>query len=129
MPGYGFNFQWMFSKARPDQAPRGPDERALDFMAEFKLGFVRIPTDYRFWTADFDYQHPDEGVLALIDRYLAACSARGATSRQPSRWSARPWASPPWWPPRSLPTCGGASPFPGPSSGWPPWPRGTSSAA
>jgi endoglucanase len=76
MPLYGFNFQWMCSKGRPDQQPREADERALDFMAEFGFDFARIPTDYRFWTADFDYLHPDEKVLAFIDRYLAACRQR-----------------------------------------------------
>ena len=77
MPLYGFNFQWMFSKGRPDQQPREADERALDFMAEFGFDFARIPTDYRFWTAGFDYLNPDEKAIGFIDRYLAACQSRG----------------------------------------------------
>lgn len=73
---YGFNFLWMFSswRGRPAQPP---DERALDFLAAFGFNFVRIPTDYRFWTRDFDYFHPDESVWETIDSYLAACRARG----------------------------------------------------
>lgn len=72
---YGFNFLWMFIYGgKPAPAP---DERALDFLAEFGFNFVRIPTDYRFWTRDFDYFHPDESVWETIDSYLAACRARG----------------------------------------------------
>lgn len=75
MTYYGFNFLWMFTyEGKP---PLAPDERALDFLAAHGFNFVRIPTDYRFWTRDFDYFHPDESVWALIDRYLAACQARG----------------------------------------------------
>ncbi len=73
---YGFNFLWMYtwSEGRTAQAP---DERALDFMAQTGFNFVRIPTDYRFWTRDFDYQHPDETVLPALDLMLDACRARG----------------------------------------------------
>lgn len=73
---YGFNFLWMYvwqSGARPQP----PDEQALDFMAAFGFNFVRIPTDYRFWTRDFAYFQPDEAGLAYLDRYLEACRARG----------------------------------------------------
>ena len=76
MPRYGFNFQWMYVW-RPDQPPEPPDERALDFMAALGFNFVRIPTDYRFWTTDFDYFHPNEAVFEYLDRYLEACRARG----------------------------------------------------
>jgi len=72
---YGFNFQWMF--AYNGQPAQGPDERALDFLAEFGFNFVRLPTDYRFWTRDFDYFHPDERVWEQIDACLQACRARG----------------------------------------------------
>ena len=75
MTHYGFNFLWMFSWA-PDRAPAPPDERALDFLAAEGFNFVRVPTDYRFWTRDFDYLHPDEAVFAHLDRYLDACRAR-----------------------------------------------------
>jgi hypothetical protein len=75
MPRYGFNFLWMFIWA-PGQQPAPPDEKALDFMADFGFNFVRIPTDYRFWTKDFDYFHPDESIFGYFDRYLAACRAR-----------------------------------------------------
>ena len=73
---YGFNFQWMVSW-RPGQAPEPPDEKALDFLAATGFNFVRIPVDYRFWTTNFDYFHPDESVFHLIDQYLKACRSRG----------------------------------------------------
>ena len=76
MPRYGFNFQWMFS-FDPGRKPDAPDERALDFMAEMGFNFVRIPMDYRHWTQNFDYLHPDETVFTAIDNYLAACQSRG----------------------------------------------------
>jgi aryl-phospho-beta-D-glucosidase BglC (GH1 family) len=60
-----------------DQKPEPVDEKALDFLAKFGFNFVRIPLDYRFWTQDFDYFHPDESVFVLIDRYLEACRSRG----------------------------------------------------
>ena len=74
MPRYGFNFQWMF--AQPGEEPAEPDERALDFLAAFGFNFVRIPTDYRVWTPDFDYFHPQEDYFEYLDRTLAACRAR-----------------------------------------------------
>jgi endoglucanase len=75
MPHYGFNFQWMFSW-QEGHLPAEPDLKALDFIAGLGFDFVRIPTDYRFWTRDFDYLHPDEAVFAYLDRYLEACRAR-----------------------------------------------------
>jgi aryl-phospho-beta-D-glucosidase BglC (GH1 family) len=86
VPRYGFNFQWIFSQQKPEQAPQAsqapqapqePDERALDFMAGFGLDFVRIPSDYRFWTRDFEYFEPEEETLSFLDRYLQACRSRG----------------------------------------------------
>lgn len=74
MPNYGFNFQWMFSYH--GEHPEQPDERALDFMAEHGFDFVRIPTDYNFWTTDFNYFEPDETVFAYVDRYVEACKSR-----------------------------------------------------
>ncbi|MGV3614749.1 MAG: glycoside hydrolase family 5 protein [Fimbriimonas sp.] len=76
MPRYGFNFLWAFiwNEGKP---MRPADERALDFLAAHGLDFVRIPTDYRFWTRDFDYFHPDERVLEILDTHLEACRARG----------------------------------------------------
>jgi endoglucanase len=75
MPYYGFNFQWMFSWQK-GHLPAPADEKALDYMADLGFNFVRIPTDYRFWTVDYDYFHPDEAVFAYLDNYLAACRAR-----------------------------------------------------
>ena len=69
MPRYGFNFQWMFSWQAGRQ-PAAPDLKALDFMADLGFDFVRIPTDYRFWTKDFDYLHPDEAVLCWRRHFL-----------------------------------------------------------
>lgn len=75
MPRYGFNFQWIFGDA--SQPPQPPDERALDFLAQYGFDFVRIPCNYWFWTRDFRYYEPDEAVLAYLDQYLAACTQRG----------------------------------------------------
>ena len=74
MPRYGFNFLWMFIYR--DAPPPPPDLPALDLMAEVGLDFVRLPTDYNFWTRDFDYLHPDETVFEQIDGYLDACRQR-----------------------------------------------------
>ena len=76
MRHYGFNFQWMFSW-QPGHKPEPTDERVLDFLAQFGFNFVRIPTDYRFWTDGFDYFRPDESVFCYIDQYIVACRARG----------------------------------------------------
>lgn len=75
-PHYGFNFQWMFSTARSAK-PMPVDEKALDFLAATGFDFVRLPTDYRLWTQDFDYFHPDEKVIESIDEVLQACQTRG----------------------------------------------------
>ncbi len=74
---YGFNFLWMFSRNKWNPTPAEPDLKELDFVAEEGFNFVRIPTDYTFWTTDFDYTHPDEKILAYIDRYIDACRERG----------------------------------------------------
>jgi endoglucanase len=76
MPRYGFNFQWMFSHHGGRQ-PAPANEKALDFMAQFEFDFVRIPTDYRFWTRDSQYLDIDEEVFTHLDGYLAATRARG----------------------------------------------------
>jgi endoglucanase len=74
-PRYGFNFQWMFSAERtPTHQP--PDEKALDFLAATGFDFVRLPTDYRLWTRNFDYFHPDEQAFTVIDQTLEACRSR-----------------------------------------------------
>ncbi len=76
MPRYGFNFQWLFSYQSEFTRPE-PDERALDFLAVRGFDFVRLPMDYRFWTTNFDYFHPNETVWQLIDHTLDACRRRG----------------------------------------------------
>jgi hypothetical protein len=60
----------------PDQRPQATDEQALDFLAKFGFNFVRVPVDYRFWTRDFDYFHPDESVFCYLDEYIEACRSR-----------------------------------------------------
>ena len=75
MPRYGFNFLWMFSWEL-GKTPASVDLQALDFLAEYGFDFVRIPTDYRFWTKDFDYFQPNESVWSAIDSYLEACQQR-----------------------------------------------------
>lgn len=80
MPYYGFNFLWMFSSKRyfDAEAPQAADEKALDFIAELGLNFIRIPMSYRFWTKDYDYFHPDETIWErFIDQYIEACRQRG----------------------------------------------------
>lgn len=72
----GFNFQWMYSY-QPGSAPVEADEKALNFMAKHGFNFARIPTDYHFWTKDFDYRQPNETVFEFFDGYLRACQARG----------------------------------------------------
>lgn len=76
MPRYGFNFLWMYvyNPERPD--PQEANLRELDFIANEGFNFVRIPTDYNFWTRG-DYFHHDERILAYIDRYIEACNERG----------------------------------------------------
>ena len=76
MPRYGFNFQWMYV-CREGAEPKPADEQALDFMAGQGLDFARLPTDYRFWTTDADYLHPDERMWDHLDGYLDACRSRG----------------------------------------------------
>lgn len=76
MTRYGFNFLWMYV-SDDGRAPEPPDEKALDFLAATGFNFVRLPANYRTWTRDFDYFHPDEDVLTMIDSYLAACRSRG----------------------------------------------------
>ena len=61
----------------PDQRPEPADEGALDFLANYGFNFVRVPVDYRFWTKDFDYFHPDESVFCTLDEYIEACRSRG----------------------------------------------------
>jgi aryl-phospho-beta-D-glucosidase BglC (GH1 family) len=66
----------MFSKygnKKPEQA----DERELEFIAKHGFNFIRVPTDYRFWTKDYDYLHPDERVFEQIDTYFEACKKYG----------------------------------------------------
>ncbi len=57
MQRYGFNFGWMYAWEE-GRTPEPADERALDFMAEYGFNFVRIPTNYPFWTRNFDYFRP-----------------------------------------------------------------------
>ena len=74
MKKYGFNMLWMFS--HHGQKPGKADERQLDFIAKHGFNFIRIPTDYNFWTKDFDYLHPDEDVFGEIDSYFSECRKR-----------------------------------------------------
>jgi aryl-phospho-beta-D-glucosidase BglC (GH1 family) len=72
---YGFNMLWMFSHRYAEA--KAPDLRQLEFIAKHGFNFIRVPLDYRFWTREDDYRHPDEDVLAMIDAYLDACRGRG----------------------------------------------------
>ncbi|AIE86156.1 glycoside hydrolase family 5 protein [Fimbriimonas ginsengisoli] len=73
---YGFNFLWMYTWS-PDRPPLPADEKALDFLVHNGFNFVRIPTDYRQWTHDFDYFNLDEPVFEHLDGYLEALRSRG----------------------------------------------------
>ena len=73
---YGFNMLWMYAGNR-GRTPQEANETELDFIAEEGFNFIRIPTDYHFWTDGFDYFHPDEKIIAYFDRYIAACNSRG----------------------------------------------------
>ncbi len=76
MPRYGFNFLWFFGKD-DRRATRAPDLGQLDLLREMGLDFVRIPCDYRIWTAGTRYAELDPDGLARIDAVLEACRARG----------------------------------------------------
>ena len=56
---YGFNVLWLFSAGgkEPFINPHfiNIDENELDFMAEMGCNFVRLPTDYRFFIHNFEY--------------------------------------------------------------------------
>lgn len=75
-PGYGFNFQWMVSW-RDGGIAEAADECALDFLAKWGFDFVRVPTDYRFWTRDHQYFRLDDEAMAPLDDYLVATRSRG----------------------------------------------------
>lgn len=75
MKKYGFNMLWMFTKH--NGKPGEVNEKELEFIAKHGFNFVRIPTDYNFWTKDYDYTHPDEDSLKVIDGYIKACTDRG----------------------------------------------------
>lgn len=73
---YGFNFLWMFIWDE-GRSPAPVDGKALDFLAGNGFNFVRIPTDYRHWTRDFDYFNLDESVFTHLDGYFEALKSRG----------------------------------------------------
>jgi endoglucanase len=76
MPRYGFNHLWMYAADRRASA-EPPDLKVLDFQQKWGLKFVRVPTDYRFWTTAHDYFKPDERVWEILDGYVASCLERG----------------------------------------------------
>ncbi|RYG33888.1 glycoside hydrolase [bacterium] len=76
MPHYGFNFLWAFIWEDGRDLPPA-EEKALDFLAKHGFDFVRVPTDYRYWTHGHDYLNPDERALAKIDGYIDSTRQRG----------------------------------------------------
>jgi aryl-phospho-beta-D-glucosidase BglC (GH1 family) len=74
MKKYGFNMLWMF--ANYGHEPKKANKKELDFIAKHGFNFIRVPTDYTFWTKDFDYLHPDEKVFEIIDGYFDECKKR-----------------------------------------------------
>ncbi len=71
----GFNFLWMYSFWNENVKPSKPNLAELDFIAEEGFNFVRIPTDYRFFT-DADVK-PKGEAFELIDNYIEECIKRG----------------------------------------------------
>jgi len=71
MRKYGFNMQWMF--AFNGKEAEKPDLRQLEFIAKRGFNFIRVPTDYNFWTKNYEYLRPDESKFDIIDSYLQAC--------------------------------------------------------
>lgn len=67
---------WMFAK-RGEREALPPDLRQLDFIARHGFNFIRVPTDYRFWTRADDFYNPDERALRKIDGYIEAGRERG----------------------------------------------------
>ena len=78
---YGFNVLWLFSAGgkEPFVNPRfiRIDENELDFMAEMGCNFVRLPTDYRFFIHNFEYDKYDEEMLKVLDKCIDAIVSRG----------------------------------------------------
>jgi len=72
---YGFNMLYMFSNY--GEPPARADEKELEFIAKHGFNFIRIPTDYRFWTEGFDYLHPNERIFEMIDEYYETCEKYG----------------------------------------------------
>ncbi len=77
MAYYGFNFLWMYVKRDENQKPLKPNLNELDFIAKEGFNFVRIPTDYHFWTNGFNYTEIDESVIEYLDEYIKECNKRG----------------------------------------------------
>ena len=78
---YGFNVLWLFSAGgkEPFVNPHfiNIDENELDFMAEMGCNFVRLPTDYRFFIHNFEYDKYDEEMLKVLDKCINAIVSRG----------------------------------------------------
>ncbi|MBR3812442.1 MAG: cellulase family glycosylhydrolase [Spirochaetaceae bacterium] len=77
---YGFNMIWLFSMGdRKEVAPSEIviNEKELDFIADMGCNFIRVPTDYRFWTHNFDYENRDEAMLKRLDACIDAVVSRG----------------------------------------------------
>ena len=75
MRKYGFNMLWMF--IFDGEVAGKPDRKQLEFIAKRGFNFIRVPTDYHFWTKDYDYLHPNEKAFEVIDSYLQACREFG----------------------------------------------------
>ncbi|MCQ2579600.1 MAG: glycoside hydrolase, partial [Treponemataceae bacterium] len=72
---YGFNMIWLFSMGdRKEVAPSEIviNEKELDFIADMGANFIRVPTDYRFWTHNFEYENRDEKMLERLDACIEA---------------------------------------------------------
>jgi aryl-phospho-beta-D-glucosidase BglC (GH1 family) len=100
---YGFNLQWMYSVSQLLDTLKNthiqgsiqpgskltkettkallqiiqPDLKALNFMQEMDVNFIRLPLDYRFWIHNFEYDKPHTAFLEKLDECIEAIISRG----------------------------------------------------
>lgn len=78
---YGFNVLWFFSAGGKEPFINPYfikiDELELDFMAKMGCNFVRVPTDYRYFVHNFNYDVYDETFLKILDKGIEAIVSRG----------------------------------------------------
>lgn len=71
---------WMFTLGNKTHGTPGDviiNEKELDFICKMGCTFIRIPTDYRFWTRNFEYSNRDEKMIECLDKCIDAVVSRG----------------------------------------------------